>query len=410
LNILQHRVNRILNSWIGVILFLVTLFFLTLPNELALIPVLGKLRKPALQILLILLALIFIILRSKDRTWIRKSGLILSTMLYWGIYFIALHMSASKNYYAMQYLGYAMVSILLVAIYSQINLQKFLLIFFFFFLVYNTINNATGFFFNNTGMWTDSSFTVREHGMVFIGNVNSGIYPGMLSLFSGILYSRIYDRSWNLVNLANLLFSLGYAIVVSSVSQIVIDSCLGIVLILNFVPTWSSSLRKVLKWFNAKTLLVLDLLIFDAVVILGNSGWMEMIGINPRMHGRRELWDTVLQSIIDHPVIGVGFESWIPVTIGSSTQYFVNEHCFFLSIPYQTGLVGTAAYAVIVILCIIRIGRTEWFEVKFILGVTFGLVFLFMVNEVMSSYYLFLFLAWMYYIPLFLPEYQIEKV
>ena len=108
MNFLQHRVNRILNSWIGVILFLVTLFFLTLPNELALIPTLGKLRKPVLQILFILLALVFIIMQYKGRTWIRKSGLIFSTMLYWGIYFIALHMSVRKNYYAMQYLGYAM--------------------------------------------------------------------------------------------------------------------------------------------------------------------------------------------------------------------------------------------------------------------------------------------------------------
>ena len=397
---LQQKVNRILNSWIGVVLFLITLFFIQTPYFFEVMPAVKALSGYVRGVVLILLLFCMVVLDGSIRRMLREELLLFGCMAWGLILCISMQINGKSLKYAIwNIIAYEVIVILLISVFSRVNLRKYLFVFFLYYLIINTVNNACVLFFYNTGMWL-GSFQVMQPEYGFFGHINSGVICGLNSLLGGILYSRIYEKKWSIVNGVNLVYSLCTAFIIECVDQLVLYIVVAAVILICWIYDRKPAIQKVLKWVNLKTIMVLNLLVFDAVVVLGNMGWMEMIGIDSGVHGRRELWDSVLTSVFDHPVIGQGFISWFRVLMSTNSyKTFWHQHSFYLQVLYETGLIGAAIFVFIFVICIIQLDKIRRFDLRFILGVLVGVFFLCLVVEITTRVELFLLLSLCYYLP-----------
>ena len=95
------------------------------------------------------------------------------------------------------------------------------------------------------------------------------------------------------------------------------------------------------------------------VIALAFLIWMEkspllaLVGKNPTLTGRTDLWSAVLVSILRHPWLGYGFNAfWAGLQGGSSSLllsvgwYMGHSHNGFLDLTLDLGLLGLATFAV----------------------------------------------------------------
>ncbi|MBQ9032178.1 MAG: O-antigen ligase family protein [Parasporobacterium sp.] len=386
------------------ILLIVALFFIQTPYFFSVIPAISSITFYVRFVVFLILAICIVVLHRDIRSFFRDE-LLLWGCAGWGITLCISMIINDKT------LGYAckelilpsLVVLMLFSVFSQVNVRKFLLVLFLYYLTMNTLNNASVLFFHNTGIWL-WNYAESSPEYVFFSHVNGGITCGLNSILPGLIYSWYYDRRWNKVNIINIVYSLYGAIIAECVVQIVAYIVAGILIIICYLTECSPGFQKLLKWINLKTIMIFNLLVFDAVIVLGNTGWMELIGIDPRVHGRRELWDQVLTSFIDHPIIGQGFISWFGVEIYGKTYYLWHQHSIYLQILYETGLIGAAIFVFIFGVSIHSLGKLKNFSVRFITGVLTGVFFLSMVVDTCERTEIFLLLAICYYIPMYLQR------
>ena len=385
------------------ILFLITLFFIQTPYFFTAFPVITAMTDYVRAAVLVILVFCMIVLAGDLRSLLQDNLLMLGCIGWGLVLFISMKINGSSVRYAMwNVFAASLIIVLLIAVFSKVNLRKYLFVLFLYFLVINTLNNASVMFFRNTGIWM-AGYKDMDVEYVFFSHVNNGLVCGLNSILAGCIYSRKYDRSWEIVNIVNLLYSLCTAVAVRSVTQIVVYCILAAVMIICHLYDRFPGIGRFLRWIDLKIMMILNCLVFFAVIVLGKTGWMEMIGINSRVHGRRELWDTVLKSILDHPVIGRGYTSWInAVLISGKTQTFWHQHSIYLQILYETGLVGAAVFLFLFIVCIIQVGKIRQFDLRFLISVMVGVFFLGMTIEITTRPEIFLLLSLCYYLPRYL--------
>jgi exopolysaccharide production protein ExoQ len=89
------------------------------------------------------------------------------------------------------------------------------------------------------------------------------------------------------------------------------------------------------------------------VLFGGGSSVLELLGRNPTLTGRTEVWK-VLLPLVQSPIFGSGYESfWLGerlLKIGSQTSYGINEaHNGYLEIYLNLGWIGLALLALVVV-------------------------------------------------------------
>ena len=186
------------------------------------------------------------------------------------------------------------------------------------------------------------------------------------------MYSRQYAPSWDLVNWANIVFSFVAAAAAQCDVAVVLYSLAAAGLVLCYLYQRWNALGKVLKWINLGTIMILDVLVEIFVVPLGRTGWMERLGLDPGVHGRRELWDVVLAGIRKSPVFGNGYSSWFMTETNGETMYYWHQHSMYLMAAYETGFVGILLFGFMFVLAVLELRRVEQLPVRLMTAILVG--------------------------------------
>ena len=401
----RERLVRILRSWIGAIVIFISLFFFHTPYELTLFPAVSVLLQFMPQVLIVLLFICLILLHKNPKEFFRQEILLWLVILWDILYCVCCEVNAvSLQRIPGEILVYPLGMVLLISVFSKVDTKRFLFCLFMYYLVMNTANNASVFFFHNYGMWR-GSFQTRISYYTFVGHMNNALEVALPSMLAGILYARQYDKQWMKVNVINLIFSIASVIVIDCVIAVAVYAVIFAAVILILIYDRKPGIRKGLRWVSAGSFLVFDLLLFDAVVLLEETGWMEWLHLDPTVHGRRGIWDTAVNSIIDHPWIGKGYFTKIEgITAAGSVYTQTHAHSFYLQFPYETGLLGLVLFIAMLFVCVYAIRKAKSFDIRFVLGVLFGSLCLLYTIEVSRRVLLFLALAVFYYYPKYLPE------
>ena len=402
---IQANLTRIIDSWFGVILLVISLFFLQCPYFFAVIPVITISIPYVKWIMILLLGICTLVLHGNLKRLFREELLLWAAVLWCVILCISMRING-KGLHDVVYdiIPSVLLGVLVISVFTRVNVRRFLFVLFFYFLVINTLNNVSALFFINNGIWL-GPFGASDPEYIFFGHINEGITCGINSILFGLICSRQYGKQWDLVNGINLLFSICTAWAIDCKVQLVVYAAAVIVLVSCYLADKWHGLWKILNWINLKTIMIFNLVVFFAVVVLGNTGWMELVGINSNMHSRRELWNTVLGSIREHPVIGLGYTTWINTMMRYGIEKtFWHQHSVYLMIMYETGIVGTLVFVFMFVLAIISLGKLKRTDLRFVIGALVGVFFLAMIVEVCLRSEIFLLLAVCCYIPRFLEQ------
>jgi len=403
--LLRNRINSILNSWFGVMLVVIALFFIQTPYFFSVFPAIIA-AKNYVRLAVFLVLMICVVLLHADFRSVLREELLLWGCVIWGVVLCISMWINDKgvDYVIKDLILPSLVAILVISVFSHINAKRFLLVLFIYFLIINTINNASVMFFNNTGIWL-GPYGEMSPEYVFFSHVNGGITCGINSILFGCLYSKSYNKNWDFVNIVNIMYSLFTAIIIDCKVQIITYIAAGVALGLSYFTVKKNWFMRVLRWVNLKTIMIFNVLVFLAVVVLGNTGWIEVLGMDPNMHSRRQLWDVILGSCLEQPILGHGFISWFnAVNAYGTLKTFWHQHSIYLQILYETGLIGAAIFTFIFVVSIRSLNKSQNINIRFIAGILVGIFFLSMVVDICERSQIFLLLAVCYYFPKYLKR------
>ena len=410
----RNKLNRIVDGPVGVVLLVIVLLFMQMPYFFAVMPAVNA-SVPYVRWGLIVVLGVFLLIQHGNVKSLLKGELLLWGCVLWSLVLCISMRINGKGLHdvAFEIIPMSLLAVLTISVFTRVNARRFLFVLFFYFLVINTLNNVSVLLFVNNGIPV-GTFSDRDPEYIFFGHINEGIICGVNSILFGFICAREYGKEWDIVNVVNLVFSLITAWAVSCEAQLITYAAAAVALLICYGRERVRWLRKVttwiMKWVSLKTIMIFNMLVFVAVVLLGNTGWMEKVGINSNLHSRRELWNTVLASIGEHPVIGLGYTSWIIAMMRyGAEKTFWHQHSIYLMIMYETGIVGTLIFAAMFVLAIWCLDRMERLDTRFLISVVIGVFFLAMVIEVCIRSEIFLLLAVCCYLPKVIGKNQMEQ-
>lgn len=392
-------INTLLNSLFGVILFVVSVLVFHMPYEIAIIPRVAGLL-PILQnacgaILIICFLLLYISKPHyfKDIWFLILAAAFLAVLIY----------STSINQVDMQGAMsdsglFALFNILILAIFIKVNPKRYLFIFYIIYLVVSIANTYTVFSTAGVGMWHDWQ-TYLDPTYSLVGNFNLGIMFAMPMLIAGTVWSSKYGRWLKPINYLVGMSLIAMAIKCSSDTQLIVYGLTILIMILNDLMHAAKGLYKILRIFNAAVLFAIDFIIFFVTVVLNRMDFFAKIGYDGDFHGRRNIWNIAKSWIVEKPVFGNGVETldytaskWMPYTDAG------HAHCFFLEVPYQTGLVGSVIFLAMVVVAIIAILRAKNIHIKWLTGSLMAVTFMAGIVESYPMVFMIIVIALCYYI------------
>jgi len=366
----RDTTRRILNSWFGILVLVVCLFYLQMPYFFAVIPVLTVSIPYVRWILAFILGVVMLLLHERLRDVFRRELLFWGTLAWAVLLFVSTYMHGGElSNVKKDLIPSCLLAVLVFSVFSKMDLRKVLFTMFMYFLVINTLNNASVLFFANTGVFVPAGMSDPEY--FFFGHINEGSTCAVNALLFGCLYSRQYEASWDVVNWANLLFSAVAAAAAECDVALVLYALVAAGLLLCYLYRRWNGLRKFLKWINLGTIMIADVLVEILVVPLGRIGWMERLGMDPGVHGRRALWDVVLDSIRRSPVFGNGYSSWFMTETNGEIEYFWHQHSMYLMMAYETGLAGILILGFLFVIAILELRRAD-LPVRLMTGLLVG--------------------------------------
>ena len=394
---------RFLNSWAGIILLVLSLFYLQMPYFCATTPFTSWSIPRGRWIFIVFLGVCLLLTCENIKDLFRKEKLLWGAVG-WNLVLIISSLVQGKeiNYILKDNIPACLLAVLILSVYSKADIKRILFVLFMYNLVINTLNNASMLFFANTGIPIPYGEPNIEY--YFFGHINGGITCALNSLLFGCMYAHQYQRSWDLVNWVNLAYSMLTAVIVKCDVQIVLYALAAVGLILCYVYRRWKGLGRLLRWINLGTIMVVNVIVEIMVIPLGKTGWMEMLHMDPRVHGRRELWDSVLGDIRQHPILGQGFSSWFGAEINGSVHNFWHQHSVYLMVAYETGIVGIVVFVYLFVIAIKELLKVAELEVRFLTGLLVGGFFLAVTIDCCERSEIFLLLGACYYIAQRLPH------
>lgn len=408
MDIVRNRVINILDSWFGIVLLIISLFYLQMPYFFASFPFFSWSIPKGRWILILILGICFLLTQTNVKDFFRKEKILWGTVAWNLLLCISMHLqNKGLHDLYMDHIPACLLAVLILSVYSKGNIKKILLVLFLYYLIVNTANNASMLFFANTGIWIPYGEANAEY--FFYGHINGGIVCAVNSLLFGCMYSHQYNKAWDMVNWVNLAYSLVAAVIARCEVQIVLYIITAAGLVLCYICSKFPVFEKILRWINLKTIMIFNLIVEVMVIPLGQTGWMELVHLDPRVHDRRELWNGVLNDIRQHPVIGQGYSSWFGAEIEGSIHSFWHQHSMYLLVAYETGIVGIAIFVYMFVVGIKELSRLANFGVRFLTGLLVGGFFLAMTVECCERSETFLMLGAIYYISKQLPQKHRER-
>ena len=396
---LEEVTRSILNSFAGIILFVVSFAAFYLPYEIRIIPdvarVLPVVRYICAGILVIFFFLLYIstltVFRDNWALWAALGFvlvLLFSTMMQHGDVENALGTHGLAGFFL----------VMNIAVFFKANPKRYLLIAFFLLLLINIANTYTVLEYcvrQGTGMW-EVYGEYRNAFYSLVGNYNGGIEYVMPMAICGSAYAMRYGKWLEIFNYAALLMSLYMAIRCESLTQIIAFAAIMGFMVLGDIAMLSDGFAKVLKIVFQPVIFVgIDLAVFISVIVLNRTNWVQSLGIDPDFHNRRHIWNMAMEWIKANPIWGNGQET-MAAEAGKITGY-AHSHCTYLEIAYKTGFVGTVFVILMLAAAVVAIYRNRHGRVSYILTILLFLFGLACVAETYPMPYVLLCLGLIYY-------------
>lgn len=397
---LNEIVTAVLNSFLGIILFVVSLAAFYLPYEIRIIPevarVLPVVRYVCAGALLLAFFLLYIsTLRVFRDNWALWAGtgfvliLIFSTV-----------MNSGDMESAMGTHGLAGVFLLMdLAVFFRVNPKRYILLAFFFFLIINIANTYTVFEYclrRGDGMW-ETYGMYRNSFYSLVGNYNGGIEYVLPMAICGSAYAMRYGKWLEIFNYAAMIMSLIMAVSCESLTQIIAFAAILGFMLLGDIAMLSEGFAKVLRIvFQPVIFVAVDLVVFVSVIVLNRSNWVARIGLDPDFHNRRHVWNMSMDWIAANPIWGNGQET-VGVEASKITGY-AHSHCTYLEVAYKTGFMGSVMIILMLAAAVTAIYRNRHSRTSYILTAMLFLFGLAAVAETYPMVYVLLCLGLVYYI------------
>lgn len=358
MNAVEKTMNKILNSALGIVLFITTMAAFYLPYEAEICP-------PVLMVLpyfryicggLIVIAF-FILYASRLRVF-RDNWYLFAALLFIGVFIYSTFINNADMQGALGKRGLtAIFALLNMAVFLRVNPKRYLLIAFFWYLLINIANTYCLFRFWGVGLWEEWG-VYRSELISLVGNYNGGVEFVLPMAVCGSAYAHRYGKWLEYVNYAAMIMSLAMALKCDSLTQVAVFSAIMVFMIIGDISMITGIIAKTVRWIlNPMVLVGVNALVYVFVIWLGRAEIFAKLGIDTGFHGRRHIWDMAIYYIQQKPLLGHGLED--VNTVAGKIYGYAHAHSFFLHAHYMTGIIGFLLIIAMLIVVII-----SWFRVR----------------------------------------------
>ncbi|MCF0142931.1 MAG: O-antigen ligase family protein [Parasporobacterium sp.] len=396
----HHVIVKILDSIFGIVLCLVSAFVFYVPYEIEIIPKWHNIFEIARPICLILLVIFFFLLYISGKDFFKNNIALFIGLAFLGYLIYRTWQTGGDMTEAMTTEGFYGIPLMLVfAIFIKTNPRKYLVLLFFLYAAVCAANIYTVFKYDGIGMW-EVYEEYRNTVFSLVGNYNVGIRYFMPMVFCGAAYSYLYSWWLQPINYIMIIANIVMAFKANSDTQIyVFIASMAVIIVTDIIKAAPKS-YKFFRIFNGVTLAVLNLLIF-AFVVPFNRLWLGTIGPATDFHNRLYIWDGTMEMIKANPITGYGLEEVVTFASKFPGHNPAHCHCFYLELPYCTGLIGVVLFLALVVITLIAVMKAKKPGIRFLMG---GLLFCVFLASIFESYlfsYCVMMLVMAYYISKF---------
>ncbi len=383
MNKFETTLRKILNSPLGIIIFIVSLAAFYPPYELEIIPVYQTYVPYARYICGGFLIIAFFMLYISRLRFFRDNWYLIGAC----VFIAALIYSTilSPTGFMEGALGSkGLLSIFLVmtfAVFLRSGPKQYLLIGFFIFLAVNIANTYCIYHYWGTGLW-EVWQQYRHPYISIVGNYNGGVEYVLPMAILGSAYAHRYGRWMDYINYPAMVMSLIMAFKVNSETQKAVFIAIILFMLIGNICMISNGFAKVIRWiFNPVLLTLVNLVFFISVIWMNKTAWLARFGADPGFHGRRSVWDKAISLIKSNPLWGSGFESvdMKAMKLGNKAHC----HSFFLEIPYMMGIIGVIIASILIIILIVAIIRCRNSSIAFMMS---GMLFALCLTNLFETY------------------------
>ena len=396
MNAVERTTIRILNSFAGMVIFIISFAVFYMPYELRIIPQVSRAVTFAGYICEGVLLVSFFFLYASSLTVFRKNWALIAAAGFTGTLIFSTVMNGADIQSALGTYGlYGLFLAVDIAVFFKVDPRKYLLTAFFLLLAVNIANTYTVFRFWGTGMWE----TYGQSRNVFyslIGNYNGGIEYVMPMAICGSAYAARYGRWLDIINYPAMFMSVIMAFRCDSATQKVAFCAIILFMVLgSFAMLFRRFARFLRLVFQPVILIAVDFAVFISVVLLNKTNWVVSIGIDPDFHNRRHIWNMSMEYIKANPVWGNGQET--VAQEASKITGYAHSHCTYLEIAYKTGFIGAVFMILMLVAVIVSLYRCRDDRLSFMMS---AMLFIFGLAAIAETYpmpYVILCLALIYY-------------
>jgi len=396
----EENTTIILNSFLGMILFIVSLAAFYLPYEIRIIPEVERVLPTVRYICAGLLIIAFFMLYISRLRVFRDNWALWAGVGFVLVLIFSTQMNGGDMESALGTHGLAGVFLVMdIAIFFRVNPKKVILMAFLIFLLVNVVNTWTVFAYclrDGQGMW-ETYGMYRNSFYSLVGNYNGGIEYVLPMAICGSAYSMRYGKWLEIFNYAAMLMSLVMAISCDSLTQIIAFAVIMGFMVLGDIAMLSDGFARFLKIVFQPVIFVgLDLAVFVSVILLNRTNWVARLGIDPDFHNRRHVWNMSMDWIAANPIWGNGQES-VAVEAGKITGY-AHSHSTYLEVAYKTGFVGSVFMILMLAAAVVAIYRSRHSRISYIMTIMLFVLGLASVSETYPMVYVMLCLGLIYYV------------
>ena len=358
MNAVERVMNKILNSALGIVLFITTMAAFYLPYEAEICPpvlmVLPYFRQVCGALIIIAFFVLYIsrLRVFRDNWYLIAAGAFIAVLI-WSTYINRGDMEGVLGNKGLT----AIFAVLNMAVFLRVNPKKYLLIAFFWYLLINVANTYCLFRFWGIGLWEE--WGVRRNELItIVGNYNGGVEFVLPMAVCGSAYAHRYGKWLEYLNYAAMIMSLAMALKCDSLTQIAVFAAIMVFMLIGDICMIAKPIATVVRWIlNPMVLVGANAMTYLLVIWLGRAQFFANIGIDTSFHGRRHIWDMAIYYIQQKPLLGHGLED--VNTVAGKIYGYAHAHSFFLHTHYMTGIAGFFLIAVMLVLVVI-----SWFRVR----------------------------------------------
>ena len=397
MNKVEQITTDILNSILGILVFVVSLLAFYLPYEIRIIPQVQEHLTTVRIVCAAILIVAFLFLYGSSFTIFRGNWALVAAIGFIGVLIFSTKMNGGDMSSALGTYGLAGIFLVMdIAVFFKVDPKKYILLAFLVLFIISMINVYTVYHYWGVGMWEDYG-NYRNVYYSLIGNYNGGIEYVLPMAICGSAYAHRYGKWLEIVNYGAMAANLFMAFKCDSLTQEITFAAMLAFMIMGDIMMLSKGFAKVIRIICQPVILAaVDFALFVSIVVINKTNWVAAIGLDPDFHNRRHIWNMSMEWIKANPIWGSGQET-VAVEATKITGY-AHSHCTYLEVAYKTGFVGSVCMVLMVAAVVVAIYRNRHDRTSYILTAMLFLFGLAAVDETYPMAYVLLCLGLIYYI------------